>query len=169
MNDRPKKQLTLAVLHSGTHVLLGMKKRGFGEGLWNGFGGKIRAGESVETAARREVREECGIELKECRPRGTLTFEFAGQEELLEVHVFSSADFRGQPAETDEMRPQWYRFVDVPYGKMRADDRHWLPRVLAGENVQGRFYFLDQDTLLHYDLHVSTEISPTTPKEAHAL
>lgn len=169
MNARPKKTLTLCVLHSGTHVLLGMKKRGFGAGLWNGFGGKVQAGETVEAAARREVREECGIELKECRSRGKLTFEFAGEEELLEVHLFSSADFRGQPAETDEMRPRWYRFVDVPYGRMWADDRYWLPRVLAGEDVEGRFYFLDQDTLLHYDLRVLPGVPETLTKEAHAL
>ncbi|CAN0505072.1 unnamed protein product, partial [Ectocarpus sp. 12 AP-2014] len=32
-------------------ILLGMKKRGFGEGKWNGFGGKVESGESVEEAA----------------------------------------------------------------------------------------------------------------------
>ncbi|KAJ1429629.1 hypothetical protein B484DRAFT_396306, partial [Ochromonadaceae sp. CCMP2298] len=29
-------------------VLLGMKKRGFGAGKWNGFGGKMDPGESMD-------------------------------------------------------------------------------------------------------------------------
>lgn len=32
-------------------VLLGMKKRGFGMGKYNGFGGKVEPGESIEAAA----------------------------------------------------------------------------------------------------------------------
>ncbi len=36
-------------------MLLGEKKRGFGEGYFNGFGGKVEAGETVQQAAIREV------------------------------------------------------------------------------------------------------------------
>ena len=40
------KLLTLVVViergPGGVRVLLGRKKRGFGEGYWNGFGGKVR-------------------------------------------------------------------------------------------------------------------------------
>ena len=41
MSDRKRKILTLVFLREGTRVLLGMKKRGFGVGKWNGFGGKV--------------------------------------------------------------------------------------------------------------------------------
>eukprot|EP00850_Spirogloea_muscicola_P021343 SM000245S08182 [mRNA] locus=s245:67320:74880:+ [translate_table: standard] len=51
---RPK-LLTLALVHEGGRVLLGRKKRGFGEGYYNGFGGKVEPGETVEGAAIREV------------------------------------------------------------------------------------------------------------------
>lgn len=47
------KLYTLVFVHSASKVLLGMKKRGFGIGRWNGFGGKVQAGESIEAAARR--------------------------------------------------------------------------------------------------------------------
>ena len=41
--------------------MLGLKKRGFGEGKYNGFGGKLNKGESFEEAACREIEEECGL------------------------------------------------------------------------------------------------------------
>lgn len=44
---------TLVLVVQPPRVLLGMKKRGFGAGLWNGFGGKVQPGESIEEAARR--------------------------------------------------------------------------------------------------------------------
>lgn len=47
--------LQLAIVNQGGRVLLGEKKRGFGEGYFNGFGGKVEAGETVQQAAIREV------------------------------------------------------------------------------------------------------------------
>jgi len=35
-----------------------MKKRGFGEGKWNGFGGKNKAKETIIETALRELHEE---------------------------------------------------------------------------------------------------------------
>ena len=72
-----KKRLTLCIVHDNHRILLGMKKRGFGVGRWNGFGGKVQEGESVEQAARRELMEEAGIEVNDMRERGVLNFIFA--------------------------------------------------------------------------------------------
>lgn len=47
------KILTLVLVHDATKVLLGMKKRGFGVGRWNGFGGKVEPNETIEEAAKR--------------------------------------------------------------------------------------------------------------------
>lgn len=38
-------------------LLLGRKKRGFGVSKWNGFGGKIEAGEDFLQCAVRELRD----------------------------------------------------------------------------------------------------------------
>lgn len=56
-----RKILTLCMVMKDGKLLLGMKKRGFGMGRWNGFGGKVEAGESIEEAAKREVFEESGL------------------------------------------------------------------------------------------------------------
>ena len=42
-----KKVLTLVYIRDDEKVLLGMKKRGFGQGKWNGFGGKVQKKESI--------------------------------------------------------------------------------------------------------------------------
>ena len=53
--------MTLYIITRDERVLLGMKKRGFGEGRWNGFGGKLHEGETCEEAALRELEEESGL------------------------------------------------------------------------------------------------------------
>lgn len=53
MERPPNKLLTLLFVLEPGRVLLGMKKRGFGVGRWNGFGGKVQLGESIEEGAIR--------------------------------------------------------------------------------------------------------------------
>ena len=47
------KLLTLVFLRESQNILLGMKKRGFGSGMWNGFGGKVEKGETCLEGAKR--------------------------------------------------------------------------------------------------------------------
>ncbi len=147
------KVLTLCVVRNDTHILLGKKKRGFGEGRWNGFGGKVQPGETVEEAARRELREECGLEASVLEKRGVLNFEFATLPDRLEVHVYDVLSYRGEPVESEEMQPAWFRLTDIPFDEMWPDDRHWLPVFLEGRDVHAKFYFLDTETLLDFTLH----------------
>ncbi len=54
--DKVKRLYTLAFLldpEDSSKMLLGMKKRGLGEGKWNGFGGKVEKGEKIPQAAIR--------------------------------------------------------------------------------------------------------------------
>ena len=70
------KRLTLLLLRSNGRILLGRKKRGFGAGKANGFGGKVEVGETILQAAVREMQEECGVTVEdpgEMGPRATVT------------------------------------------------------------------------------------------------
>lgn len=153
MSNHPeKKLLTLTLIYRDGKILLGMKKRGFGAGRWNGFGGKIKPNESVKQAAERETLEEAGVTPVNLKKRGTLVFHIEEEHQHLEVTIFSAAEFTGEPHETDEMRPQWFLFDEIPYETMWADDTHWLPLILEGKNIHGEFYFSDIDTLTNYSV-----------------
>ena len=56
-----KMETTLCLLRRNEEILLAMKKRGFGEGKYNGVGGKIEGTETPEAAMLRETKEEIGV------------------------------------------------------------------------------------------------------------
>lgn len=123
-------------------VLLAMKKRGFGTGKWNGSGGKVEPGESIEEACRREVHEEIGIKCLELEKRGTINFFYeANPNWNNECHIFTAKTILGDPKESEEMLPAWYEVDKIPYDNMWDDDRFWLPNLLEGEEVFMDFYF----------------------------
>ena len=146
------KLLTLCFLCQDNKVLLGMKKRGFGAGRWNGFGGKLEQGETIEQAAKREFQEEAGIDVSGLVEHGVLEFYFEGNDEILEVHVFKADEYTGTPVETDEMKPLWYDYNDVPYDEMWEGDKFWLPFLLKDENFSGTFSFDSDENLLRHEV-----------------
>jgi 8-oxo-dGTP diphosphatase len=139
-------------------ILLGFKKAGFGAGKYNGFGGKVEAGETVESAAVREVEEEVGIRISEehLQPVGRLTFLFPANPAWDKLaHVFLVTRWDGDPAESAEMKPAWFKVHEIPFERMWQGDVYWLPRVLAGERVQGYFAFgEDNETVTAWRVEV---------------
>ncbi|MEM2974241.1 MAG: 8-oxo-dGTP diphosphatase [Candidatus Micrarchaeia archaeon] len=137
-------------------ILLGMKKRGFGVNKWNGFGGKINEGESIEDAACRELFEEVGVmaSKRELAKVGELYFYFPHEERWNQiVHVFFVRKWEGQPRESEEMKPQWFDVKEIPYKEMWVDDEYWLPTVIEGKQIRGKFIFgKDNETLLEQEI-----------------
>jgi 8-oxo-dGTP diphosphatase / 2-hydroxy-dATP diphosphatase len=122
-------------------MLLGMKKRGFGMGKWNGFGGKVNKNESIEEAAKRELKEEIGLEAVEMQKVGVINFEFENSDEAPEVHFFWVKKWAGSPAESEEIRPSWFDINGIPLDKMWPDDKFWMPLFLDDKKFQGKFIF----------------------------
>ena len=56
--------LVIPVDDDKKRVLLGLKKRGFGEGYYNGFGGKVEPGEYTHTHTQLETEREAESHLK---------------------------------------------------------------------------------------------------------
>ena len=141
VENNTKKITTLCVIHEDNKILLGMKKRGFGVGRWNGFGGKLAEGETIEDAAKREMMEEANIEVKDLEKVGIIDFEFQGNPEILQVHIFKANSFLGKPTESEEMRPQWFDISEIPFKEMWPDDKYWMPLFLSGKKFKGKFLF----------------------------
>jgi len=147
-----KKLLTLCLIQKNDQILLGMAKRGKGEGKWNGFGGKVEEGETIEEAAIREVSEECGITVSELEKCGILDFTLPGEENIWQVHIFKALDFSGEPIETEEMKPRWFQISEIPFDGMWPDDVFWMPLFLEGKKFEGMFVFNDHHVITEHEL-----------------
>ena len=137
-------------------VLLIEKRRGLGEGWYNGPGGKCEPGETPRACAIRETREEVGLEVTDLEKAGELTFLLDGAAHTF-CHVYRTRSFEGRPTSSEEAHPEWVPVEDVPYDQMWADDRLWLPGVLEGKTVVGEFRFeggepLDEAEFVDHDL-----------------
>jgi len=150
---------TLLLVIKDNKILLACKKRGFGIGKYNGVGGKLESGESVEQGMIRETFEEIGIVPKDYELRGVIAFdEYYKGEPVLEVtHIYVASDFDGEPQETDEMKPFWFDLDKVPYDKMFPDDKFWLPMIIEGEYVIGNFKFDKDFNKLEHNIEKATK------------
>lgn len=153
--------VTLLFLRRDDELLLAMKKRGHGQGKYNGVGGKVEPWETVHASVIRECEEE--IDVTPVRPRliGRLHFyELNDPGFYHNCHVFVADKWEGEPKETEEMRPKWFHIDGVPYARMWADDILWLPHLLQGRRFKGKVT-LDGDRIHHHDITVHN--SRTTP------
>lgn len=154
------KLLTLVFLRREGEVLLAMKKRGFGAGRWNGVGGKLELGETVEEALMRETREEIGVRLTSCEKVAQIRFQemFKGEPTIMNVSVYTAHEWSGEPVETEEMRPEWFKLNEVPYADMWPDDEYWLPLVLSGQKLRAEFELDANDHIKSHDVRVVEKV-----------
>jgi 8-oxo-dGTP diphosphatase len=152
-------------------VLLGLKKAGFGAGKLDGIGGKIEPGETAAQAAAREVAEEIRVHVEGSHlvPAGDIHFLFPANH-AMEHHVFlfRTTEWKGEPIETDEIRPEWFPLDAIPWERMWADAVHWLLRVLEGDTVVGEIAFQnDNERVASVSLTRGTAApdSAATPRE----
>lgn len=150
--DTPKRIMTLGWIIQDGKILLGEKKRGFAIGRWNGLGGKVETGESVEESLKREFREESGIRVLELEKRAVLTFYYKEPKSIMESHLFLVTKYSGVPKETEEIRPRWFDFKNMPFKKMWPDDEYWMPHFLAGERFKGDFLFANYNEIIEFSL-----------------
>lgn len=135
-------------------ILLAMKKRGFGKGRWNGTGGKIdpeKGDASVDDSAIRETEEEIGVKIKNPEKVAVMDFHFPEvpkeKDFDQQVHVFLVKDWNGEPSESEEMMPKWFKVNEIPFDEMWDDDKHWLPHILENKKLKAKFVFDKDDKI----------------------
>ncbi len=105
-------------------VLIGLRSSGIQPGTWGLPGGLLAFGETWHDCARREVREETGLEVIASRHVAT-TETFAPDRSSHEITLFLEAEARGElrnasPAET--ARWGWHRWDALPSPRVRSLD-----------------------------------------------
>lgn len=150
---------TLCLLVCDGKILLGMKKVGFGTGKYNGFGGKVKNGETIEKGAIREMKEECGLEIEGLQKVGILRFFYPERKPAkeIETHIFKIGKHAGVLTESGEMKPEWFNLTEIPYDQMWPDDRQWLPLLLEGKSFSGNFHFGKKEDIIQHELVITKE------------
>lgn len=98
------------VVLSGDEVLLVQPARGVARGHWTLPGGFVNAFEDPADAARREVREETGLQLGELRLVGTVTYQHPGSPyPILGLAYVTETDERTLDLRDEEIaRAHWF-------------------------------------------------------------
>lgn len=148
-------QATLVFVFRGDEVLLAMKKRGFGNGRWNGLGGKVHDGETPAQAVVREAKEEAGIEVAVDKSLGTATFYNSSKGDWV-VYIFATKQFSGEPVESEEVKPQWFSIDAVPYDQMWDDDKLWYPLLFKRQPFRAEFWFGPGEKVERHKIEVIT-------------
>ena len=99
-------------------------------GRWDGIGGHVEAGEDLHEAARREVREEAGVDVPQLQLRGLI------HESGMVGHHYVVFLFTGEAPSADVASPEglelrWHAAESVDGLPLVEDLRHWLPALLA--------------------------------------
>jgi len=145
---------TVSIVQLNDQILLGKKKRGFGKGKYNGFGGGVENWETLENCVIRETLEEAGIILANFKKIGKILFHFENAEPNHLVYFFKATNFDGEPIASEEMKPKWFDKNKIPYKKMWPDDKYWIPLLLEDQKFEGEFYFNLENKIKRYDLNV---------------
>jgi 8-oxo-dGTP diphosphatase len=143
---------SLIFLTRGQQVLLikgGPKKRLWAN-LYNGIGGHIEKGEDVYESARRELREETGLDCERLWLCGSVMID---TQESTGIHlfIFKGESGGGELSASNEGTPEWVAFEQILQYPLVEDLKTILPLILEmnkGEMIYCKYHYNKQDRLV---------------------
>lgn len=159
--DYSKTQTTVCFLIKNGAVLLVEKGRNIGKGKLVGVGGRQEEGETLEETAKREVQEEIGVIVKSMRKAAELDFVFPHNPKYSQkVTAYIVEVWEGEPQSTGEAKfTKWFKMDELPTERMWHDNAIWLPSVLSGKTVKGRFVIGEDDRVTEYNFEEILEVN----------
>ena len=152
--DYSKTAMTVGFLVKDLTVLLIEKGRNIGAGKLTGVGGKQDEGETLDETQVRETEEEIKVKVKKMRKAAEIEFVFPHNPKYGgHVTAYVIQEWNGNPQTTPEAKSvDWYDIDNLPKDRMWHDNTIWVPMILSGKNVKGRFVIGPDDKVTEYTL-----------------
>ena len=125
---------TLCFITHGDDLLLlrGAPDKRIWPNQYNGVGGHVEPGEDVRAAARREIREETGLSVRDLQLRGVINIPVDGQRNTgILVFLFTATAPTREVRPSDEGTLEWVARNRLAELDLVEDLPTLLPRVLA--------------------------------------
>jgi 8-oxo-dGTP diphosphatase len=116
MSKKPKVGVA-AIIRNNNQILLGKRLGSHGSGCWAYPGGHLEYMETLEECARRETREEVGLEISNIQ-FGVITNDLFNQEQEHYITIGMIADYQSgepkilEPAKCEQW--EWFAWNDLP-------------------------------------------------------
>jgi len=95
-----------------TQVLLSLRKPEQHQGnCWEFPGGKIEGSENTEQALKRELHEELGIQVTQCRPFCQIEHEYV--DKAVRLHFWQVSSFQGTPRGVENQQLNWFALDEL--------------------------------------------------------
>jgi 8-oxo-dGTP diphosphatase len=113
LEPRPRVGMGVLVMRKGL-VLLGKRRGAHGEGYYAAPGGHIELGETLAETARREVREECGLEIRDIHLLSVGSYLWEQDRHYVDVDVVCEA-LDGEPRNLEPENCEGWAWYDLEH------------------------------------------------------
>jgi 8-oxo-dGTP diphosphatase len=151
---------TLIFLTRGACLLLlkGAPDKRLWAGKYNGLGGHIEADETPWQSARRETREETGLDVRNLQLRGVVHITMPDPPGVM-LFVFVGEALTGQFHASDEGTPTWVSVEEVHALPLVEDLHELIPRVLEpGPVISAHYTFTDEGLQMAFEPQHRSEL-----------
>jgi len=118
-------------------------------GKWNGLGGKFDQGETPEDCARREIREESGLEVRTLDLKGVITFPKFAKNEDWYVFLFVAQADGEAIAECPEGELVWIDDAKLLSLNLWEGDEIFIPWLDRSDFFSARFTYENGRLISH--------------------